>query len=207
MTDHSLLTQVRDLTEDMAALEAENERLTEVINAEQPHNEELLLHVKELQHVRFFFTLLSCTVVHRAAPDCIYRLLIWCQRHSLVFSCTVVCYVTLQGISTHHMNPLLCCLSGISQCSSPAKYHRPWNKKVPKAVPISQRCSFCSTADKACHPCNMQMPFSTVAVDIARNVNNLPSACNAAKFRVHPLHFSAPYEDQWMHECLCAVWH
>ena len=47
-----MLIQVRDLTEDMAALEAENGRLTEVINAEQPHNEELLLHVKELQHVR-----------------------------------------------------------------------------------------------------------------------------------------------------------
>lgn len=31
------------------------------------------------------------------------------KRHSLVFSCTVVCSVTLQGISTHDMNPLLCC--------------------------------------------------------------------------------------------------
>ena len=51
-TQHYMLIQVRDLTEDMAALEAENGRLTEVINAEQPHNEELLLHVKELQHVR-----------------------------------------------------------------------------------------------------------------------------------------------------------
>lgn len=44
--------QVRNLTEELAAVEAENGRLTEVITAEQPHNEELLLHVKELQHVR-----------------------------------------------------------------------------------------------------------------------------------------------------------
>lgn len=43
--------QVRNLTEELEALEEENARLTEVITAEQPHNEELLLHVKELQHV------------------------------------------------------------------------------------------------------------------------------------------------------------
>ena len=43
--------QVRNLTQEMAASEAENERLHEVIIAEQPHSEELLLHVKELQHV------------------------------------------------------------------------------------------------------------------------------------------------------------
>lgn len=35
----------------MAALEDENQRLSEVIQAESPHTEELLLHVKELQHV------------------------------------------------------------------------------------------------------------------------------------------------------------
>lgn len=39
------------MTEEMAALEDENRRLSEVIQAESPHTEELLLHVKELQHV------------------------------------------------------------------------------------------------------------------------------------------------------------
>lgn len=39
------------LTEEVAALEDENRRLSEVIQADQPNNEELLLHVKELQHV------------------------------------------------------------------------------------------------------------------------------------------------------------
>ncbi len=45
------LTQVSHLTEEVAALEDENRRLSEVIQAESPHTEELLLHVKELQHV------------------------------------------------------------------------------------------------------------------------------------------------------------
>ena len=45
--------QVRNLTQEMAASEAENERLTDVINAAEPHSEELLLHVKELQHVSY----------------------------------------------------------------------------------------------------------------------------------------------------------
>ncbi len=45
------LTQVTHLTEEVAALEDENRRLSEVIQAESPHTEELLLHVKELQHV------------------------------------------------------------------------------------------------------------------------------------------------------------
>lgn len=44
--------QVQSLSEEVAALEDENGRLSEVIQADQPHNEELLLHVKELQHVR-----------------------------------------------------------------------------------------------------------------------------------------------------------
>ena len=44
--------QVQNLTEEVAALEDENRRLSEVIQTDQPHNEELLLHVKELQHVR-----------------------------------------------------------------------------------------------------------------------------------------------------------
>ena len=44
-------TQVSHLTEEVAALEDENRRLSEVIQAESPHTEELLLHVKELQHV------------------------------------------------------------------------------------------------------------------------------------------------------------
>lgn len=39
------------MTEEVAALEDENRRLSEVIQADQPNNEELLLHVKELQHV------------------------------------------------------------------------------------------------------------------------------------------------------------
>ena len=45
------LMQVTHLTEEVAALEDENRRLSEVIQAESPHTEELLLHVKELQHV------------------------------------------------------------------------------------------------------------------------------------------------------------
>ena len=43
--------QVQRLSEEVAAVEDENRRLSEVIQADQPHNEELLLHVKELQHV------------------------------------------------------------------------------------------------------------------------------------------------------------
>ena len=46
-----LHVQVQNLTEEVAALEDENRRLSEVIQADQPHNEELLLHVKELQNV------------------------------------------------------------------------------------------------------------------------------------------------------------
>ncbi|KAL0030805.1 hypothetical protein WJX77_007386 [Trebouxia sp. C0004] len=45
-----LQQQVSHLTEEVAALEDENRRLSEVIQAESPHTEELLLHVKELQH-------------------------------------------------------------------------------------------------------------------------------------------------------------
>ncbi|KAA6429984.1 MAG: DAZ interacting 1-like [Trebouxia sp. A1-2] len=45
-----LQQQVTHLTEEVAALEDENQRLSEVIQAESPHTEELLLHVKELQH-------------------------------------------------------------------------------------------------------------------------------------------------------------
>ena len=47
-----VMMQVGHLTEEVAALEDENRRLSEVIQTDQPHNEELLLHVKELQHVR-----------------------------------------------------------------------------------------------------------------------------------------------------------
>lgn len=47
----SVALQAQNLTEEVAALEDENRRLSEVIQADQPHNEELLLHVKELQHV------------------------------------------------------------------------------------------------------------------------------------------------------------
>ena len=54
--------QVRSLTQEMGALEDENARLAEVISAEQPHNEELLLHVKELQHV---------STMHCAHIDCV----------------------------------------------------------------------------------------------------------------------------------------
>ena len=46
-----MVMQVSNLTQEVAALEDENRRLSEVIQADQPHNEELLLHVKELQHV------------------------------------------------------------------------------------------------------------------------------------------------------------
>lgn len=66
------LVQVRNLTEEMAALEAENGRLTEVITAEQPHNEELLMHVKELQHVGHHRlpSCVCCTTTDLSLPPC-----------------------------------------------------------------------------------------------------------------------------------------